>query len=71
MFAEVFWHLLRSGGRLGIILPTGIYSDFGTKALRETLFFQGQLDLLYAFQNEKRVFAVFCFSRNWNWLGPG
>ena len=57
MFTEVFWHLLRPGGRLGIILPTGIYSDFGTKDLRETLFFQGKIDFLYAFQNEKKIFV--------------
>ena len=57
MFAEVFWHLLRSGGRLGVILPTGIYSDFGTKDLRETLLTKGRIDFLYAFQNEKKVFA--------------
>ena len=31
MFAEVFWTLLQPEGRLGVILPTGIYSDFGTK----------------------------------------
>ena len=35
LFAEVFWNLLRTDGRLGVILPTGIYSDFGTKDLRE------------------------------------
>jgi len=58
LFCEVFWHLLRSGGRLGIILPTGIYSDFGTKDLRETLLFQGKIDLLYAFQNEKKIFTA-------------
>ncbi len=58
MFAEVFWNLLGSGGRLGVILPTGIYSDFGTKDLREVVLQQGQLDLLYAFQNEKRVFTA-------------
>jgi hypothetical protein len=58
MFTEVFWHLLRHGGRLGIILPTGIYSDFGTKDLRETLLFKGRLEFLYAFQNEKRVFSA-------------
>jgi hypothetical protein len=58
MFTEVFWHLLRHGGRLGVILPTGIYSDFGTKDLRETLLFQGRLDFLYAFQNEKKVFSA-------------
>ncbi|HEY7425418.1 MAG TPA: hypothetical protein VH682_14400, partial [Gemmataceae bacterium] len=66
MFAEVFWNLLRpgepgasaTGGRLGVILPTGIYSDFGTKDLREELLLRGQLDFLYAFQNEKRVFSA-------------
>jgi hypothetical protein len=58
MFAEVFWHLLQPGGRLGVILPTGIYSDYGTKDLRETLLFEGRLDFLYAFQNEKKIFAA-------------
>lgn len=58
MFAEVFWHLLRHGGRLGVILPTGIYSDFGTKDLRETLLTKGRIDFLYAFQNEKKVFST-------------
>jgi hypothetical protein len=58
MFAEVFWHLLRPGGRLGIILPTGIYSDFGTKDLRETLLTKGKIDFMYAFQNEKKVFVA-------------
>jgi hypothetical protein len=58
MFAELFWHLLRPGGRLGAILPTGLYSDFGTRSLREELLFRGQLEFLYAFQNEKRVFSA-------------
>ena len=58
MFAEVFWNLLRPDGRLGVILPTGIYSDFGTKDLRETLLFQGRIEFLYAFQNEKKVFSA-------------
>jgi hypothetical protein len=58
MFAEVFWSLLRHGGRLGVILPTGSYSDFGTRDLRETLLTKGRIDFLYAFQNEKRVFSA-------------
>src|SRR5262249_25246082 len=37
LFCEFFWNLLRADGRLGMILPTGIYSDFGTKDLREEL----------------------------------
>ncbi|HBO46119.1 MAG TPA: hypothetical protein DD670_19785 [Planctomycetaceae bacterium] len=31
LFAEIFWTLLQQGGRLGVILPSGIYSDLGTK----------------------------------------
>lgn len=58
MFTEVFWTLLQPNGRLGVILPTGIYSDFGTKDLRETLLLKGRLDFLYAFQNEKKIFAA-------------
>ena len=58
MFAEVFWTLIKHQGRIGVILPTGLYSDFGTKDLRETLLNRGRIDLLYAFQNEKRVFAA-------------
>jgi hypothetical protein len=58
MFAEVFWNLLRGDGRLGVILLTGIYSDYGTRALREEMLLRGRLDFLYAFQNEKRVFAA-------------
>ena len=58
MFAEYFWILLHKNGRLGVILPTGIYSDYGTKDLRETLLTQGRIDMLYAFQNEKNIFAA-------------
>jgi hypothetical protein len=58
MFTEVFWHLLKPGGRLGAILPTGLYSDYGTRSLREELLFRGQLDFIYAFQNERRVFTA-------------
>ena len=58
MFAEVFWRLLKADGRLGVILPTGIYSDFGTKDLREELLLRGRIDFLYAFQNEKKIFSA-------------
>lgn len=58
LFTEVFWILLRLDGRLGVILPSGIYSDYGTKGLREELLQRGRLDLVYAFQNEKRVFTA-------------
>jgi hypothetical protein len=58
LFAEAFWRLLQNDGRLGIILPTGIYSDFGTTDLRKEFLGHGRLDLLYAFQNEKKIFVA-------------
>ena len=58
LFAEVFWKLLKPGGRIGVILPTGIYSDLGTKDLREMMLNKGRIDLLYAFQNEKKIFSA-------------
>ena len=57
-FLEVFHHLLANDGRLGIVVPTSVYSDFGSRELRELLLFRGRLEFLYAFQNEKRVFAA-------------
>jgi hypothetical protein len=58
MFCDLCWSLLRDEGRLGVVLPTGLYSDLGTKTLRETFLNNGRLDLIYAFQNEKRIFAA-------------
>lgn len=57
LFSELFWSLLKPDGRLGIILPTGIYSDFGTTTLREEFLYRGRLDFLYAFQNERNIFS--------------
>ena len=60
MFAEVFWSLMRPDGRLGVILPTGIYSDFGTtgRCGRHVAVHVAESDFLYAFQNEEK--PVFC-----------
>jgi hypothetical protein len=58
MFTEAFWNLLTNGGRLGVILPTGVYSDLGTRDIRLALLFRGQLEFLYAFQNERRIFSA-------------
>ncbi|MFO5439491.1 MAG: Eco57I restriction-modification methylase domain-containing protein, partial [Dolichospermum sp.] len=40
LFVEQCVNLLQSHGRCGIIIPTGIYTDLGTKQLREMLFSQ-------------------------------
>ena len=36
LFVEAAHHLLRDGGRLGMLVPSGIYTDQGTTELRKT-----------------------------------
>ncbi|WP_235620319.1 Eco57I restriction-modification methylase domain-containing protein [Prochlorothrix hollandica] len=56
LFLEQCFNLLRSNGRCGIIIPSGIYTDLGTKQLREVLFSQTRLDTLFGLSNEKFIF---------------
>ncbi len=56
LFVEQCFNLLRKDGRCGIIVPTGIYSDLGTKQLREVLFSECTVSSLMAFSNEKFIF---------------
>lgn len=56
LFLEQCFNLLRSGGRCGIIVPTGVYTDLGTKQLREMLFSQSNLDTLFGLSNERFIF---------------
>lgn len=56
LFLEQCFNLLHPGGYCGIIIPTGVYTDLGTKQLREMLFSQSQLDTLLGLSNEKFIF---------------
>jgi hypothetical protein len=56
LFLEQCFSLLRLQGRCGIILQSGIYTDLGTKQLREMLFSQCQISSLFGLSNEKFVF---------------
>ncbi|MDJ1181561.1 hypothetical protein PJF56_22090 [Roseofilum sp. BLCC_M91] len=56
LFLERCFHLLRSGGECGIVIPSGIYTDLGTKQLRELLFSQTQVTGLFCFENRKAIF---------------
>ncbi len=48
--------MLRSGGLCGVIVPTGVYTNYGTKQLREMLFSQSNLDTLFELFNERFIF---------------
>lgn len=56
MFVEMGHALLRQNGQLGILVPGGLYSDAGSADLRHLLLAQCVWQLLYVFQNERRLF---------------
>ena len=56
LFAERGFDLLRHGGKLGFVIPSGIYTDLGTKPLREMLLNEGHIEYLYNFSNERFFF---------------
>jgi hypothetical protein len=56
LFLERCFNLLHTGGECGIVIPSGIYTDLGTKQLREMLFSQTQVTGLFCFENRKTIF---------------
>ncbi len=56
IFVEQCFNLLRPGGYCGIVIPSGIYTDLGTKQLREMLFGQTRVTGLFCFENRKGIF---------------
>jgi hypothetical protein len=56
LFTEQCKNLLRNGGYCGIVIPSGIYTDLGTKQLREMLFDENTITALFGFENRKEIF---------------
>jgi hypothetical protein len=56
LFLERCFRLLRAGGRTGILMPTGFYSDLGAKRLREMLFEGSRVEDLIGLSNERYLF---------------
>lgn len=57
LFVErMYSHLLKVGGRWGYVVPSGIYTDLGTKALREMLLNEGHIQYIFSFSNERFFF---------------
>jgi len=56
LFLERCFNLLRPSGECGIVIPSGIYTDLGTKQLREMLFTQTNITGLFCFENRKEIF---------------
>lgn len=56
LFLEQCFNLLRPSAECGIVIPSGIYTDLGTKKLRDMLFSQTQITGLFGFENRKQIF---------------
>jgi very-short-patch-repair endonuclease len=56
LFLERCFNLLRPSGECGIVIPSGIYTDLGTKQLREMLFNETTITGLFCFENRKTIF---------------
>lgn len=58
MFLEIGHALLREGGRLGLLIPSGLYSDKGAGSLRRLFLTKARWSHLYSFQNERFIFGA-------------
>ena len=56
LFLEQCFNLLTAGGQCGIIVPSGIYTDLGSKQLRELLFSETEVDSVFGLSNERYIF---------------
>ena len=58
LFLELSYSLCNYSGRLGMIVPSGIYTDNGTKALRDLFLDQCKWEWLFGFENKNGIFAI-------------
>jgi hypothetical protein len=58
LFVERAIALTRPGGRLGLVLPSGIAADHGSARLRRALFSRCAVDTIVGFENRRGVFPI-------------
>jgi hypothetical protein len=51
LFLEQFFTVLNDGGSMGIVVPSGLYTDQGGLPLRQRFFNQSRVKFLYGFEN--------------------
>ncbi len=57
-FLETTHALLRSGGRLGLLVPSGLYSDQGTRDLRALFLERCRWEWLFSIDNRSQIFPI-------------
>jgi len=58
LFLEVAHHVLREEGRLGMLVPSGIYTDKGTTDLRKQFLEHCSWEWCYGFENREGFFPI-------------
>jgi hypothetical protein len=58
LFLERTLQLLRPGGRLGLIMPSGLATDHGSAHLRRALFDSARVDRVLGFSNRNGIFPI-------------
>lgn len=58
LFLEVSHHLLRNAGRLGMLVPSGVYTDKGSTDLRHCFLERCSWEWCYSFENRERLFPI-------------
>ena len=58
LFLEAAHAVLRPGGRLGFIVPSGLYSDNGTESLRNLFLNHCRWEWLFGIENRDGVFPI-------------
>jgi hypothetical protein len=58
LFLERAWQLTRPGGRIGLILPSGLGTDLGSARLRRQLLERCRVDTWLGFDNRQAIFPI-------------
>ena len=58
LFLEAAHNLLRPHGRLGFLVPSGLYSDHGTRDLRDLFLEHCRWEWLFSVENRRKVFPI-------------
>jgi hypothetical protein len=58
LFLELGYTLTTPTGRLGMIVPSGVYSDAGSKLIRNAFLRAGTWEWLFVFRNRKYIFQI-------------
>ena len=58
LFLERAYQIVRIDGRIGLLVPSGIYTDEGCTELRKFLFEKTKLEELFCFENRQKIFPT-------------